>query len=66
MTYNSKKSLPKNPKIDLLPAYQRIKELKQSKDIVSCDMFERQKIMDKNKYEKLKVLKSIDFEKEYS
>ncbi len=29
-------------------------------------MFERQKILDKNKYEKLQVLKSMDFEKEYS
>lgn len=70
LNYNSnakrKISMPINPKIDLPPAYQRLEEIKPFKEIVNCDMFERQKMLDQTKQEKIQVLKSMEFEKEFS
>jgi len=70
LNYNSngkmKKSIPRNPKIDLPPAYQRLKEMKPLKEINNRDMFERQKVIEQTKQEKIQVLKCVEFEKEFS
>jgi len=65
--YNSqyqKKSFHKN---SLIPAaYSKLREVKPSKGIVDCNMFERQKILQETKNEKIQILKSMDVEKEFS
>lgn len=71
LNYNSnngrkKQSIQPNPKTEFPPAYQRLKGIKPPKEIVNCDMFERQKILDQTKHDKMQVLKSSEFEKKFS